>query len=366
MADFGSLDGKTDVEAGEGPPTAGQAPVIHTGLLSPSTFPLVSPDGSQADGPAIASQPPLLSGPLDADVHAEVLQDILDAQAKLAPLAPAQGPGDAATWGGGRLDPPAPLITGPLDTDTHAEVLRDIQNAQAGLPPLSLRSASFLGNGAPSNILNLSSPDGLRNDGASGDDGHAISVPGIEDSAAGNSFESLPDRNIGIRLPGIDTDASGFGFEALSNPSASPATSSVARGGSAPSPTRTTYQLLYNDGRAGQIPSLFSTSTGAAHLPDFTADYRLQLNTNGPALVERDGHQFDWVETPKGTQLAPYVTVSAATGSNGLSPGERLGLLLGNPVSAIVSTIAGLEGAGPQTQDAILAGAAPLRRPCML
>ncbi len=59
----------------------------------------------------------------------------------------------------------------------------------------------------------------------------------------------------------------------------------------------------------------------------------------------------------------PYVTVSATPGSNRLSPGDRLGLLLGNPVSASVSTIAGLAGARSSTQDAILAGGSAIETP---
>jgi hypothetical protein len=146
MADFGDLVDETDDEAAAEPQTTTQAAAVRGGLLSPSTFPSILRAGAGPDGPAIAPQPPILSGPLDPDVHAEVLQDVLDAQARLPPLAPAQGPGDPGDWDGRWLDPASPQITGPLDTDTHAEVLRDIQNAQAQLPAASRRSVHSPGN----------------------------------------------------------------------------------------------------------------------------------------------------------------------------------------------------------------------------
>jgi hypothetical protein len=277
MADFGDLGDETDDGTGKERQAAGQDLAIRRSLLSPPGLPSILPGGSvtEENGPAIAPQPPILSGPLDRDVHAEVLRDILDAQARLPPLASS----DPANWDGGWLDPPASLIAGPLDTDTHAEVLGDIQNAQAQLPP------------------------------------------------------------------------------------ASQPTSPVARSRSAAAPAPTSYQLLYNDGRAGQIPSLFSTSAGPAQLPKFAAGYGMQLNTDGPAPIWRDGQQFSWIETPTGTQLVPYATMSARTGSSGLSPGDRLGLLFGNPVSAIASTVAGLTGSSPSTQDAILAGGSAVETP---
>ena len=195
-----------------------------------------------------------------------------------------------------------------------------------------------MGSSGASNLSNSWSSYREGSDGAGGD-GYAITVPGIDDSAAGN------------------------GLEALSNPVASSASSPVVRSKPAASPTPISYQLLYNDSGAGQIPSLFSTSAGTAQLPKFTAGYGAQLSANGPALVQRDGQQFTWVETPTGTRLAPYVTMSASTPSSGLSPADRLGMLFMNPVSAIASMSAGLAGAKQSTQDAILAGGGAVETP---
>jgi hypothetical protein len=68
-------------------------------------------------------------------VRDEVERDIRAAQAKL-PRIGAQAGNDAASYGGEWLERPSPAITGPLDPDTHAEVLQDILKAQARLPPL--------------------------------------------------------------------------------------------------------------------------------------------------------------------------------------------------------------------------------------
>ena len=129
MADFGDLGGEGDDGAGQERQTAGQDLAIRAGLLSPSGFPSILPSVGDGDGPAVAPQPPIVSGSLDHDVHTEVLQDILNAQARLPPPAPAQRPVGPMNWDGGWLDPPAPLVNGPRDTDTHAEVLRDIHDA---------------------------------------------------------------------------------------------------------------------------------------------------------------------------------------------------------------------------------------------
>jgi hypothetical protein len=177
MADFGDVDDETDDQAAEEPKTIGQAPAIRGGLLSPSTFPSIWLDGARSDEPALAPQPPILSGPLDQDVHAEVLQDILDAQARLPPLTSGQRSGDPASWDAGWLDPPAPQITGPLDSDTRAEVLRDIQNAQAQLPPVSPQGLYPLRNILVSDLSNPPSNSDLGSGGSGGNGG--IPVPGF-------------------------------------------------------------------------------------------------------------------------------------------------------------------------------------------
>jgi hypothetical protein len=74
-----------DAYGGVGSGPRGAAPVGPGGLLDPSTFPTNWRDESFQEEPAIARQPPMLSGPLDGDVHAEVLQDIRNAQARLPP-----------------------------------------------------------------------------------------------------------------------------------------------------------------------------------------------------------------------------------------------------------------------------------------
>jgi hypothetical protein len=280
MADFGDLGTEADVDSATDPQTTGQGPVLRGGLLNPSTFPSIPPNG-------VAPQPSILSGPLDPDVHAEVIQDILDAQSQLPPLAPAQSSGDPTKWGGEWLDPPAPQISGPLDTNTHAEALRDIQNAQAKLPGVSPRSVHTFGKGVASSTSN------------------------------GSTASTIP----------------------------------------------ITYQFPFSNSGAGQLPSLFSTSGGPVQLPKFMADPGAQLRTDGPALVQRDGQSYIWVETPTGTRLVPYVTMSAGAPSNGPSPADRLGLQIMNPVSAILSTGAGLAGAKQSTQDAILLGGSAFEMP---
>lgn len=168
MAGFGDLGDETEGEAGEERQAGEQRPAFHGGLLDPPTFPSALPDG-----PAITPQPPVLGGSLDQDVHGEVLQDILDAQARLPPLAAAQIPRDSANRDGGWLASPARLIAGPLDTDTHAEVLRDIQKAHAQLPPASPRWLYPFGSSAASNNSNPRLPDGWSNNGAGGNNGPA-------------------------------------------------------------------------------------------------------------------------------------------------------------------------------------------------
>jgi len=349
MAEFGEIADDAADEAVEQLQTIGQVPAIRRGLLSLTTFPSMLPDG-----PAIAPSP-VLRGPLDHDVQAEVLRDILDGQARLPTLAPAQRSGDPAIWDGRRLDPPASPITGLLDTDTHAEVLRDIQKAQAQLPSLLPRSVYSLGNGGASDI---SSPSSSGGPGSAGfGDGSTIGVPGIDQSAAGDGLESL-DGDAGDRPSGIDTAASGFGFDALSGRVYSRAASRRP----AASPSRITSQRSYDGGRPGQSPSLFSKAA-APTPPRFTGDYNFEFRTDRPALVQRDGQSYVWVETPSGTRLVPYVTMSAGVPSSGLSPADRLGLQIMNPVSAIMSTGAGLARAKPSTQDAILLGGSAVETP---
>ena len=106
----------------------GGAPGINGGLLDPRTFPSPWP-------PAPTPEPQAAPPSPDQNVHAQVLQDILDAQAKLPPTR-SQMADDAGGYDGHELQRPPPAITGPLDADTHAEVLKDILNAQAKLPPL--------------------------------------------------------------------------------------------------------------------------------------------------------------------------------------------------------------------------------------
>jgi hypothetical protein len=122
------MDGDQADGAGAGPP------VIDGGLLDPRTFPSPWPPAPTQDQPQATPPSP------DQDVHAQVLQDILDAQAKLPPIG-TQRADDAGSYSGYDLQRLPPAITGPLDTDIHAEVLKDIQNAQARLPPLRLHLA---------------------------------------------------------------------------------------------------------------------------------------------------------------------------------------------------------------------------------
>jgi len=120
-------DTDTAINGGAGD---GAAPQVRGGLLDPSTFPS---QGSPAadDGPSIARPVPTITGPLDTDVHAQVLQDIQDAQARLSPIStPADDLPDE--W----MERSTPLIKHPLDTDAHAEVLQDVLSAQTKLPPI--------------------------------------------------------------------------------------------------------------------------------------------------------------------------------------------------------------------------------------
>jgi hypothetical protein len=58
------------------------APMVNGGLLDPRTFP-TSWGQPATDGPSLDRPDPEITGPLRTDVGSEVLQDILDAQAKL-------------------------------------------------------------------------------------------------------------------------------------------------------------------------------------------------------------------------------------------------------------------------------------------
>ena len=89
MADDYDWDADADASGG--------ASAISGGLLDPSTFPSHDPDASAAgysasdnpspdgapEGPAIDRPAPEFSGPLDTDLHAQVLDDIQKAQAAL-------------------------------------------------------------------------------------------------------------------------------------------------------------------------------------------------------------------------------------------------------------------------------------------
>lgn len=88
MADFETWD--TDNGGASPDHMAGaRTRQIRGGMLDPSTFPSPWPP---VDGPQIDRSPPQITGPLDTDVHAEVLRDIQKAQAALPPLwAPTSG-----------------------------------------------------------------------------------------------------------------------------------------------------------------------------------------------------------------------------------------------------------------------------------
>ena len=103
MADF------DDWNADDGTTGGGATTPINGGLLDPSTFPFRGPGVSMADRPA--SDSPSSEGDPPSPV----------------------------------IDRSAPELTGPLDTNVHAEVLDDIQKAQAALPPLRAQADAGLG-----------------------------------------------------------------------------------------------------------------------------------------------------------------------------------------------------------------------------
>ena len=75
------------------------------------------------------------------------------------------------------IDRPAPEITGPLMTDPHAEVLQDILNAQARLPPVRPHPETWLINGQPYLAIEAGNFDPTRSSGVT-------SMPTPADSAA--------------------------------------------------------------------------------------------------------------------------------------------------------------------------------------
>lgn len=136
------------------------APVINGGLLDPRTFPSPWPPAPATEQQAAPPSP-------DQDVHAQVLQDILDAQAKLPPIG-TQPADDAGSFparssplvtDGPSLDRPAAAITGPLRTSVHDEVFQDILNAQARLPPVKPRPETWLINGRTYNAISAGNFD---------------------------------------------------------------------------------------------------------------------------------------------------------------------------------------------------------------
>jgi murein DD-endopeptidase MepM/ murein hydrolase activator NlpD len=147
----GDVTDLDSVDEREGLGSGSAAPNIRGGLLDPSTFPTDWSDEYRSDASAIPAQEPALSGQLNREVHAEVLQDILAAQAKLSPLTRPQAE-ESLLPPEPSLDRPTPSMIGPLDTDTHAEVLRDILSAHAQLPQVSARSVYSLGGGVVSGV----------------------------------------------------------------------------------------------------------------------------------------------------------------------------------------------------------------------
>ena len=114
-------------------------PQVQGGLLDPATFPSQWSPPAGSTGRRWIGRHRGSTGPGSIpDVHAQVLQDILDAQAKL----PAT-PDDLS------IDRPAAAITGPLMTDPHAEVFQNFMNAQAGLPPVKPHPETWFVNGQP-------------------------------------------------------------------------------------------------------------------------------------------------------------------------------------------------------------------------
>lgn len=155
-----------------------------------------------------------------------------------------------------------------------------------------------------------------------------IGVPGIDDSAAGNGFETLLDGNAGLTPPGFDgTSASGFGFENLSGPVASPAATSAAR-----STSVATYSdplsILASPFGDGQIKSLFGPATGSGQSTPIgssqLASTYVQADGRTP-LVGQPGpfnQPYEWVETSTSTKL---VSVPMASAGQGLTPWQSVG-----------------------------------------
>jgi hypothetical protein len=143
------------------------APQINGGLLDPSTFPayLRSQSTAPSDGPVVDAQKPQITGPLDSDVHAEVLQDIQDAQSQLPPIS---------------LDRAAAIISGPLRTDANLDAFQKFMNAQAGLPPVQPHPETWSVNGQPYQAISASTYNPARST-------HVTAAPSPEDSAAASA-----------------------------------------------------------------------------------------------------------------------------------------------------------------------------------
>jgi hypothetical protein len=81
------------------------------------------------------------------------------------------------------VQPRAPTITGPLMTDAHAEVLQDILNAQAGLRPIPPQPETWSINGRPYLAISAETFDPTRSNGVT-------SMPTPADSAAATAGKS--------------------------------------------------------------------------------------------------------------------------------------------------------------------------------
>ena len=159
MADFD--DG---IDGGQTGASSDPTPQIDGGLLDPRTFPasIGGQGAADAGGPVVAAQTLQLTSPLDTDVHAEVLRDILDAQSQLPPIS---------------LDRAASIITGPLRTDPHTEAFQNFMNAQAGLPPVKPGPETWAVNGRPYRAISASNFDPSMSS-------HVTAMPTPEESAA--------------------------------------------------------------------------------------------------------------------------------------------------------------------------------------
>src|SRR3569833_104147 len=127
------------------------APVINGGLLDPRTFPTPWP-------PSPAREPRAASPSPDQDVRAQVLQDILAAQAKLPPIG-----GRAA--GDYDLQRPAAAISGPLRTAVPDYLLQNVLNAQAGLSPVRPHPETWSITGPPYLAISARTFDPTRSSG---------------------------------------------------------------------------------------------------------------------------------------------------------------------------------------------------------